>query len=175
VSQVRSLRGPTSGRLGKPDQAVDAPRLSAAVYFSVMNWPLRRRALLDAQARLEERHAALVAPQVSAGRSGSGQAPRPGSGQAPRLDSGQAAGPQLHELREHHEDLQEHHTALADYQSALDDLSPTERDALSLGKALTSAEVMLLEAGRAVDEAREAWRRATDVYKKVRDILDREE
>jgi hypothetical protein len=135
--------------------------------LSVMDWPLRRRALRDAQARLEERHATLVARKVSAGRTGSEQASRPGSGQA--------AGPQLHELREHHEELQEHHGALVDYQSALDDLSPTERDALSLAKALSSAEVMLVEAGRAVDEAREAWRRATAVYKKVREMLDREE
>jgi hypothetical protein len=83
--------------------------------------------------------------------------------------------PQLHELREHHEELQEHHAALADYQTGLAELPPVERDALTLATTLEAAEVMLVEAGRAVDQAREAWRRATDVYKKVRDLLDHQE
>lgn len=83
--------------------------------------------------------------------------------------------PQLHELREHHEELQEHHAALAEYQSALATLPPVERNALSVATTLASAEVMLVEAGRAVDAARHAWRRATDVYKKVRDMLDRQD
>ena len=83
--------------------------------------------------------------------------------------------PQLHDLREHHEELQEHHGALAEYQTALADLPPVERDALTLATTLAAAEVMLVEAGRAADRAREAWRRASDVYKKVRELLDREE
>lgn len=83
--------------------------------------------------------------------------------------------PQLHELREHHEELQEHQAALAEYQTALAGEPPVERDALTLATTLAAAEVMLVEAGRAADEAREAWRRATDVYKKVRDLLDRQE
>jgi hypothetical protein len=83
--------------------------------------------------------------------------------------------PQLHELREHHEELQEHHGALAEYETALGELPPGDRTALTLATQLEAAEVMLVEAGRATDQAREAWRRATDVYKKVRDLLDREE
>lgn len=83
--------------------------------------------------------------------------------------------PQLHDLREHHEEVQEHHSALGEYQTALRELPRGERDALSLATTLASAEVMLVEAGRAAHEARDAWRRATEVYKKVRNMLDRQE
>jgi hypothetical protein len=115
---------------------------------------------MTAHAALEARHRELGAADA-ARRSG--------------RQEGQPAMPQLHELREHHEELQDHQTALADYQTGIASLAPVERDALTLATTLEAAEVMLVEAGRAVDEAREAWRRATEVYKKVRDLLDREE
>jgi hypothetical protein len=105
-----------------------------------------RRALLDRHQVLAGRHRALE--------------DRPGD---------------LVELREHHEELQEHQAALAEFQTALQDARPDERHSLSLASVLESAEVMLVEAGRAVENARQAWRRATEVYQKVRDMLDREE
>jgi tetratricopeptide (TPR) repeat protein len=111
-----------------------------------MNLPQRRRMLLDRHAFFDGRHRALKS--------------RPG---------------QLLELREHHEELQEHQAALAAFETALQDAPPDERRALSVATALEAAEVMLVEAGRAVDAARQAWRRATEVYQKVRDMLDREE
>jgi hypothetical protein len=131
-----------------------------------MDWAGRRRSLLAAHAGLEERHRHINVTDVGAGPARQDkQASAPPSREAP----------QLHELREHHEELQEHHAALAAYQTELAELPPVERNALSLASALDSAEVMLVEAGRAADEAREAWRKATDVYKKVRDMLDREQ
>jgi len=134
-----------------------------------MDWGRKRRSLLTAHAALEARHRALSVADagVNSGRQAPREASRPGAGK-PGMS-------QLHELREHHEALQEHHAALAEYQSALATLPPVERDALSVATTVASAEVMLVEAGRAVDEARDAWRRATDVYKKVRDMLDRQE
>jgi hypothetical protein len=125
-----------------------------------MDWPRRRGALLAAHAALEARHREL----------GVGDA-----GTVSGRQGGQPGLPQLHELREHHEELQEHHGALAEYETALGELPPGDRTALTLATQLEAAEVMLVEAGRAADQAREAWRRATDVYKKVRDLLDREE
>lgn len=106
----------------------------------------RRRALLDRHGVLAGRHRALKE--------------QPG---------------QLVELREHYEVLQEHQAALAEFQTALRNAPPDERHALSLADALESAEGMLVEAGRAVEDARQAWRRATEVYQRVRDMLDREE
>jgi hypothetical protein len=134
-----------------------------------MEWSRQRRSLLEAQSRLEERHRGLRLAKADA------ESARQASGGAAPQGSGSADVPLLHELREHHEELQEHHAALEVYQTTLARLSPIERNALSLASTLADAEIMLVEAGRASDQAREAWRRATDVYKKVRDMLDREE
>lgn len=134
-----------------------------------MDWSRKRRSLLAAQAALEARHRALGAADAGV------DSDRQGPGEASGQSAPKPGVTQLHELREHHEELQEHHAALTEYQTALAGLPPVERDALSVAATLASAEVMLVEAGRAVDQARDAWRRATDVYKKVRHMLDRQE
>lgn len=111
-----------------------------------MNWARDRQTLLEAHMRLENRHHALARESA-----------------------------QLHELREHHENLQAHHDALAAYETALSAGSPLERTQLTLVRTIEATEVMLVETARLVEQAREAWRQATKVYQKVRNMLDREE
>jgi hypothetical protein len=112
----------------------------------LMNLAGQRQRLLDDHARLQGRHREVI-----------------------------REGAQLHDLREHHEELQEHHSALAAHETSLSDLPPADRIQLSLATTIEAAETMLVETARAVDEARNAWRKATSVYQKVRNMLDREE
>jgi hypothetical protein len=111
-----------------------------------MDWPRQQRKLLEDHAARQAQHREL-----------------------------QAASAQLHELREHHENLQAHHTDLANYETALASLPPADRTRFTLMPTIEATEVMLTEAAKAVEDAREAWRKATKMYQTVRNMLDRED
>jgi hypothetical protein len=111
-----------------------------------MDWPRQQRKLLADHSSLQAQHRQL-----------------------------QTEPAQLHELREHHENLQAHHSDLADYETALASLPPPERTRFTLIPTIEATEVMLTEAAKAVEDAREAWRKATKMYQTVRNMLDRED
>ena len=111
-----------------------------------MDWPRQQRKLIEDHAALQAQHRQLLAEPA-----------------------------QLHELREHHENLQAHHNDLAEYQTTLASLPPPDRMRFTLMLTIETTEVMLTEAAKAVEDAREAWRKATKMYQSVRNILDRED
>jgi hypothetical protein len=111
-----------------------------------MDWPRQQRKLLADHSSLQAQHRQLLAAQA-----------------------------QLHELREHHENLQSHHSDLANYETELASLPPPERTRLTLMPTIEATEVMLTEAAKVVEDAREAWRKATKMYQTVRNMLDRED
>jgi hypothetical protein len=111
-----------------------------------MDWPRQQQKLLRDHSALEAQHRHL-----------------------------RAEAAQLHELREHHENLQAHHSALADYETTLATYPPADRTRFTLMTTIEATEVMLTEAAKAVEDAREAWRKATKMYQTVRNMLDRED
>jgi hypothetical protein len=111
-----------------------------------MDWPRQQQKLVADHSALQARHREILAEPA-----------------------------QLHELREHHENLQAHHSDLAGYETALASLPPPERTRFTLMPTIEATEVMLTEAAKAVEDAREAWRKATKMYQTVRNMLDRED
>ncbi len=75
--------------------------------------------------------------------------------------------------REHRDALIEHRDALARYTRDLAPLPESQRQRLGLARLGEAAEEMLTETLAAIDQAREAWKRATDAWHRVREKLDR--
>lgn len=106
--------------------------------------PRRRAELIDAHARLSEAHSRL-------------------------RDQPNA----LIEQREHRDALVEHRDALADFHRDVEAASEGLRQRLDIPKATQETEQMLGETLAAIQASREAWKRATDAWQRVREQLDK--
>lgn len=105
---------------------------------------MRRDAIVDRHAQLSEQHELL-------------------------RDRGSA----LLEHREHRDELLEHREAIAQFHHDLQPLTGTQRERLDLGRVAGETDDMLTETLAAIEHAREAWKRATDAWQRVREKLGR--
>jgi hypothetical protein len=111
---------------------------------SASDLPSRRAELIDAHAELSENHSRLR--------------------EEPNA---------LVAQREHRDALMEHRDALAEFQQEVEAGPEPLRQRLQIPKAREATEQMLGETLATIEQSRQAWKRATDTWQRVREQLDK--
>lgn len=106
-------------------------------------FPARRAALLEAQDALNERHVELRGRDAA-----------------------------VTDQRQHRDALIEQRDALASFHADLASLPEAQQARLQLTRAAAEVDTLLTETLASIERGREAWKRATDAWQRVRDRLD---